>query len=65
MNLTQRPQYPMHADLPTAIAEKMVESSRSKWVWVDTDGVAWWVNTQAKAENSQRAHGGVVFAPEA
>lgn len=58
-----RPEYPNPTELPASLAAKIVAASLRKSVWVNAEGVAFWLNDLARANAIKAKHGGVVFPP--
>jgi hypothetical protein len=60
----ERPTYEAPKGIPADLAQRMVESSRRKAVWVSPEGVAFWLNDPAQASRLAAGRGGVAFPPE-
>jgi hypothetical protein len=61
--MDRRPEYPMPADLPPALAQLMVAKAATRTVWVNAEGVPFWLLPERAAAIHAR-HGGQLFPPE-
>jgi hypothetical protein len=61
--MNARPTYPNPTNVSDKLAQVMLSSASRKWVYVDADGVSFWLN-ESRAKAIHAKHGGELFAPK-